>query len=157
MATRDFPFACVVFAEQAGDAQRASVAAMVESALALGAAPVVTVLARGSDALPGARVAHVAAGAPRISAIRAGMTLLANSAVEYALLWPHGAEADLASLRALVDDARDQRATLTALAGADLDHAPVMIARDAWLELLTLGEQGLGAVAARRGERRVAN
>jgi hypothetical protein len=45
---------------------------------------------------------------------------------------------------------------MTAIDGDDLDRSPVLIARDAWLDLMTLGEQGMEAVAARRGITRVA-
>jgi len=98
---------------------------------------------------------HVAPGASPISAVRAGMAQLSNTPAPYAMLWPLAAEADSQRLRALVDDVRRARPALAAFDGADLERGPVMIARDAWLELMTLGERGLAAVAERRGVRRV--
>ena len=52
--------------------------------------------------------------------------------------------------------AQAEGAALAVLEGDDVEHAPLMIARDAWLDLMTLGEQGMTALAARRGLHRVA-
>ncbi|HET7187034.1 MAG TPA: hypothetical protein VFI52_02710, partial [Gemmatimonadaceae bacterium] len=66
------------------------------------------------------------------------------------------AGADVARLSALVRGTQSEGAALALHEGDDLEHAPLMIARDAWLDLMTLGEQGLTAVAERRGLHRVA-
>jgi hypothetical protein len=129
---------------------------MVQAARAAGAHGIVVAVPRGWRAPAHARVVHVAPGASPISAVRAGMAQLSNTPAPYAMLWPLAAEADAQRLRALVDDVRRARPALAAFDGADLERGPVMIARDAWLELMTLGEQSIAAVAERRGLRRVA-
>jgi hypothetical protein len=87
------------------------------------------------------------------------MALLSNTPVRYALLLTFDATAraavDGGSLRTLVEDVRNVGAAVTAFAGTDLDRAPIMIARDSWLDLMTLGEQGMAAVTARRGLREI--
>lgn len=151
-------YAAVLLAEAATADDSMRLDAMMHAASAAGADPVVMVTTRGVPASTGARGTAVAPGAPAISAIRAGMALLANSAVRHALLWRFDARADavpVATLRALADAASRSTSVVTALDGAALDQTPVMIARDAWLELMTLGEQGLDALATSRGVQRV--
>jgi hypothetical protein len=130
-----------------------SLPAMIDAALQAGAQPVVVVLARDADAPANVRVARVNRGATRISALRAGMALLTNTTARLALVWPAEGDAavDANAVAALVGHAREHGAAVTALAAMDLDHSPVIVARDAWLELMTLGEQGIGAVVAKRG------
>ena len=152
----DIVIAVVILASRATAADHEVVAAMVESARTL-AAYVVVVLPKGWRAPPRSRVAHVAPGASAIGAIRAGMAQLSNTPARYALLWPLDAGVvDVARLRRRVDDVAREQSAVGAFAEDDLDHAPVLIARDAWLDLMTLGEGGIGAVAARRGVHRVA-
>jgi hypothetical protein len=147
----------VILAPRAAPSDRDLVAAMVESAHGL-AAYAAVVVPKGWRAPPRSRVVHVPPGISAIGAIRAGMAQLTNTPARYALLWPLEAGAmDGTRLRALVAAAGRERPALAALAGDDLEHGPVMIARDAWLDLMTLGEQGVGAVAARRGLHRVAD
>jgi hypothetical protein len=147
--------AVVILASRAMSADHDRVATMVESARSL-AAYAVVVVPKGWRAPPRSRVAHVAPGVSAVGAIRAGMAQLSNTPARYALLWPLEAGAvDMARLHALVADVARERPALGALSGDDLEHAPVMVARDAWLDLMTLGEQGIGAVAERRGLRRV--
>jgi hypothetical protein len=148
--------AVVILAPRATAADQDRVATMVESARSL-AAYVAVVVPKGWRAPPRSRVAHVASGVSAIGAIRAGMAQLSNTPARYALLWPlEGGAVDATRLRALVADVARERPALGALAGDDVEHAPVMVARDAWLDLMTLGERGIGAVAERRGLRRVA-
>jgi hypothetical protein len=148
--------AVVILAPRATAADHDRVAAMVESARSL-AAYVAAVVPKGWRAPPRSRVVHVAPGVSGIGAIRAGMAQLSNTPARYALLWPLDAGAvDVTRLRALVADVARERPALGALAGDDVEHAPVMVARDAWLDLMTLGERGIGAVAERRGLHRVA-
>jgi hypothetical protein len=102
-------------------------------------------------------VVHVAPGASPISAVRAGMAQLSNTPARYALLWPLEASSiDPDALRALVTETRRDRPPLAAMEGDDPDRAPVMIARDAWLDVMTLGQQGMAAVGVRRGLARIA-
>jgi hypothetical protein len=154
-------FGAVVIAGAMRSGDDASVQAMVRAARAAGANPVVVVVPRGLSLqapIAGASLATVGANGSRIAAVRAGMALLANTSVGFVLLWPFepGAPADAAPLRALADEARGSGAAMIAIAGAELDRSPVLVARDAWLEVMTLGEQGLEAVAARRGVRTIA-
>ncbi|HET9012390.1 MAG TPA: hypothetical protein VFN38_11285 [Gemmatimonadaceae bacterium] len=147
-------FAVVILAGRATPADRDRVAEMVQVARGAGAQAIVAAVPRGWRAPPQSRVVHVPPGSSTISALRLGMAQLGNTAVRYALLWPLEA-ATSPHLPTLVDAVRTERPVLAALEGDDVEHAPVMIARDAWLDLMTLGEQGIGAVADRRGLRRV--
>jgi hypothetical protein len=152
----DVVIGVVILAPRATSADHDRVATMVESARSL-AGYVVVVVPKGWRAPPRSRVVHVAPGVSAIGAIRAGMAQLSNTPAPYALLWPLEAGAvDVARLRVLVADVARKRPAVGALAGDDVEHAPVMVARDAWLDLMTLGEQGIGAVAERRGVHRVA-
>jgi hypothetical protein len=127
--------------------------AMIDAAVLAGAHPVVVVLARDADAPPNVRAARVSAGASRIGALRAGMALLTNTPARLALVWPmeRDATVDANAIASLVTHARQHGAAVTAFSAADLDRSPVIVARDAWLELMTLGEQGMAAVVAKRG------
>jgi hypothetical protein len=152
----ELAIAIVILAPRATPADRDRVVALVESARSF-AAYAAVVVPKGWRAPPRSRVAHVAPGASPIGAIRAGMAQLSNTPAHYALLWPLEAGAvDVERLRALVAGVTRERPALGALAGDDVEHAPVMVARDAWLDLMTVGEQGIGAVAERRGLHRVA-
>jgi hypothetical protein len=154
-ADAEIVVAVVILAPRAAPSDRDLVGEMVESAHGF-AAYAAVVVPKGWRAPPRSRVVHVPPGISAIGAIRAGMAQLSNTPARYALLWPLEAGAvEDARLRALVAAADRERPALAALAGDDLEHAPVMIARDAWLDLMTLGEQGIGAVAARRGLHRV--
>lgn len=154
---RDFPFAVVILAGRASGGDGDRVGVMVQSARDVGADAIVVAVPRGWRAPAHARVVHVAPGASSISAVRAAMAQLSNTPAPYAVLWPLDASpVDVERLRALVHDVKRARPALAAVEGDDLDRGPVMIARDAWLELMTLGEHGIGAVADRRGLHRVA-
>lgn len=149
--TTPLSLACVLLAHSA---DAALVREAADAARGVGAQPVVVVLTPGTDAPDGVRVARVKAGATTISALRAGMALLTNSTARLALVWPLDAASGMVArdaLTVLVDAARTHRAAVTAAQTDDLDRVPVVVARDAWLELVTIGEQGMGAVAARRG------
>lgn len=149
-------FAVVILAARATPSDRERVAEMVRVARATGAQAIVAAVPRGWRAPPHSRVVHVAPGAPSISAIRAGMAQLSNTSVRQAMLWPlDAAGADVARLSALVRGIRSEGAAVAVLDGDDVEHAPLMIARDAWLDLMTLGEQGMAALAERRGLQRV--
>jgi hypothetical protein len=148
--------AVVILAPRAMPSDRDQVVEMVETARSV-ASYVAVVVPKGWRAPPRSRVVHVAPGVSPIGAIRAGMAQLSNTPARYALLWPLArGPVDVARLRALVSGVAGDRPALAALEGDDVEHAPLMIARDAWLDLMTLGEQGMAAVAARRGLHRVA-
>jgi len=137
-------------------AEPARVQAMADAAREAGSQPVVVVLARGVDSPADLRITRVSSGASTISALRAGMALLTNTTAHLALILPLGEDAwTSAQLLALADTARREPAAVTAFEGADLDRSPVIVSRDAWLDVVTLGEQGLGAVANKRGVNRV--
>lgn len=149
-------FAVVILAARATPSDRERVAGMVQTAREAGAHAIVAAVPRGWRSPPHSRVVHVAPGAPAISAIRSGMAQLSNTSVQHAMLWPlEAAGADVARLSALVRGTRSAAADLALLDGDDLEHAPLMIARAAWLDLMTLGEQGMAALAEGRGLHRV--
>lgn len=156
-ADAPLPVAVVILADGAADDARPLVDTMLATARVLGAAPLVVAGPRGWAAHAGARVVHLATGASRTSALRAGMAQLGNSPARYALVWPVGAITDAARLEALLRDAARTRPAFALLEGDDPDRAPVLVGRDAWLDLMTLGEQGMAAVGARCGVHRVAS
>lgn len=149
--TAHVPLAAVLMDQ---GAEPATLRAAVDAARGAGARPIVLVLPRGAEAPADTRVVHVNDGARTISALRAGMALLTNTTARLALVWPLGAgqaSVPADAVLALVSAARDSGAAVTALADDDLERAPIVIARDAWLDLVTIGEQGMAAVATRRG------
>jgi hypothetical protein len=157
-ASRPLDLAAVVLAGGASTSDAPKLQAMVRAARAAGAEPVVVVLPRGIPAPDGARVAPVSAGAKTISGLRTGMALLANSTARFVLLWPFDDEwSDTDGVMPLVEGAQREQAPVTAMEGADLDREPIIVTRDSWLELMTIGEQGMNALAARRGVYRVQN
>lgn len=150
-------FAVVILAARATPGDRERVAEMVQLAREAGAQAIVAAVPRGWRAPPHSRVVHVAPGAPAISAIRSGMAQLSNTSVRHAMLWPlDAAGTGVERLSALVRAIQSEGAALAVLEGDDVEHAPLMIAREAWLDLMTLGEQGMAALAERRGLHRVA-
>jgi len=67
------------------------------------------------------------------------------------LLVPLNAErVSVVALLALIDVAKRDEQAIVAFSSASLDDSAVMLPRDAWLELVTVGESGMNAVAARR-------
>ena len=153
----DPSFAVVILAARATPGDRERVAAMVQVAREAGAHAIVAAVPRGWRAPPHSRVVHVAPGAPVISAMRLGMAQLSNTSARHAVLWPlEAAGAGVARLTELVRGAQSGGPPLALLEGDEVEHAPVSIAREAWLDLMTLGEQGLTALAERRGLHRVA-
>lgn len=149
-------FAVVVVASRASPADRERVAEMVGIARAIGARGIVVAVPKGWRAPAHARVVHATPGAPTISGVRLAMAQLSNTSARYVLLWPLESAAGADALGALVSGVRREQPALAALEGDELDRDPVMLARGSWLELMTLGEQGMQAVADRLGVRRVA-
>jgi hypothetical protein len=130
---------------------------MARAAADLGAAPVIVSVPPDIELPPGSRVVRTRAHGSAIAAIRLGMAQLANTMARSVLLWPHdGAQPSLVALLALVDEAKRSSDAIVAFEDAPLDRSPIIVPRDAWLELVTLGEGGLVAVAARRRVARVA-
>jgi hypothetical protein len=142
-------FAVVILASRAAPADRERVTEMVEIARGLGAHGIVVAVPKGWRAPAQSRVVHATPGAPTISAIRLSMAQLSNTSARYVLLWSLEAAADVDALEALVTGVARDRPTLAILAEHDLDRDPVMLARDAWLELMTLGEHGMASLASR--------
>ena len=157
---RSFSLAALLLAPDATASDVDALETMSREAAALGAAPVIVALPPDVAPPSGARVVRTKPGGARVTAIRLGMAQLTNTTARVVLLHPLTAEPSSAStLRALVQGfARAMPASdrIVALAGASLDHSPVLVPRDAWLELVTLGEGGLDALAARRPVHRVA-
>jgi hypothetical protein len=148
-------FAVVILASRASPADRERVTEMVLTARTLGGRAIVVAVPKGWRAPAHARVVHATPGAPIISSVRLAMAQLSNTPARYVILWPLESAAGADALRALVVGVARERPTLAALEGDDLDRDPVMLARAAWLELMTLGEHGMAAVASRLGLHRV--
>jgi hypothetical protein len=147
--------AVVILASRASPADRERVAEMVGMARTLGARAIVVAVPKGWRAPAHARVVHAVPGAPTISALRLAMAQLSNTPARYVLLWPLESAAGPDALKALVAGVTHERPAFALLEGDDPDHDPAMLAREAWLELMTLGEQGMQAVAERLGARRI--
>ena len=157
MTARVFPFAGLLIAHDSLPADGVRVADLVRTLVEAGASPVVVALAPDVDAPAGARVVRTRASGSAIAAIRLGMAQLANTVVPAVLLVPLRAErTSLVALLALVDAARRDERAIVAFSDASLDESALLLPRDAWLELVTVGEGGMDAVAARRRVVRVA-
>jgi hypothetical protein len=151
-----FPLAALLVAQDAAESDAEPLASMARDATAAGAAQLVVALPPGVQAPEGARVVRTKPGGSAVTALRLGMAQLTNTTARAVLVVPlRGAHPPLVSLLALVDVGKRGGDELVVLAGAALDASPVLIPRDAWLELVTLGEGGMDAVAARRGVLRV--
>jgi hypothetical protein len=151
MTTRAFPFAALVLAHDASDADTPLIGELARASAEAGATPVV-VAAPIDCALPsGARLVRTRPGGSAIAAIRMGMAQLTNTVARAAIVAHHGAaERSLIALLALVDAAKRAEDAIIAFEHAPLDDGVLLVPRDAWLELVTIGEGGMSAVAARR-------
>ncbi|HEX7977721.1 MAG TPA: hypothetical protein VF461_03920 [Gemmatimonadaceae bacterium] len=157
MTSQAFPIAALVLGHDADPSQIAAITALAAMARDLGAAPVVVAVPPGIELPAPARVVRTRVSGSRIGAIRLGMAQLANTPARVVLLLPQaGSAPSLVTLLSLVDAAKRAPDSLVAFAGAPLDESPVLVPRDAWLELVTVAENGLDAVAARRRVERVA-
>ena len=145
-----FPFAGLVTAAQATSADAARLAGLAQMVADAGASPVI-VAAPADVPLEGLRVVRTRPHGTSIAAIRLGMAQLTNTVARAVLLVPLEAESVmLTSMLALVDAGKRAEGAIVALEGASLDRSPLLVPRDAWLELVTLGESGIDAVATRR-------
>jgi hypothetical protein len=157
MTASVFPFAGLVLAHDALPVDAPRLAVVARTLADAGASPVVIALAPDVEAPSGARVVRTRAHSSAIAAIRLGMAQLTNTVARAVLLVPLGAEMpSLVSLLALVDAAKGDAQALVAFANASLDGSTLLLPRDAWLELVTVGESGMETVAARRRTIRVA-
>jgi hypothetical protein len=157
MTAQAFPIAALVLGHDADTSRTAALSALVAMARDAGAAPVVVAVPPGIELPAPARVVRTRPSGSRIGAIRLGMAQLANSPARVVLLLPSShATPSLVELLSLVDASKRAPDAVVAFAGASLDGSPVVVPRDAWLELVTVAENGLDAVAARRRVERVA-
>jgi hypothetical protein len=157
MTSQAFPLAALVVAHDADPSRVAAIAAMVATSRDLGAVPIVVAAPPTIELPVTARVVRTREAGSRINAIRLGMAQLANTPARVVLLWPHDAPTpSLVHLLSMADAAKRAPDAIVALDGALLDGSPIFVPRDAWLELVTLGESGLDALAARRRVERVA-
>ena len=157
MTARVFPFAGLVIAHDATPADAGRLADLARVVADAGAAPVVAAVAPNVDAPADVRVVRTRPQGSPIAAIRLGMAQLTNTVAQSVLLVPLGAEpASLVALLALADAAKRDVRAIIAVDNASLDTSPLLVPRDAWLELVTVGESGMNAVAARRRVLRVA-
>jgi len=146
--------AAVLLAHATDDAVQLQ--SMVDDLRAISAHPVVVTMAPASIAPADVRVVRMQAHAAFITAVRMGMAQLTNTPVQWALLWTQSATVPgVARLRDLVAGIPAARSALVAMEGGDLDTGPVLIGRTAWLELMTVGEAGMSALAARHPVHRV--
>jgi hypothetical protein len=156
MTARVFPFAGLLIAHGASPADAIRLADVARAVTDAGASPVVAALAPDVDAPAGVRVVRTRFQSSTIAAIRLGMAQLTNTVAQAALLVPLDAKwTSLASLLALVDAAKRDAQAVVAFSDAGLDESALLVPRDAWLELVTVGESGMNAVAARRRVLRV--
>ena len=156
MTSQAFPIAALVLGHGADPSRAGALGALATTARDVGASPVVVAVPPGIELAAPARVVRTRASGSRIGAIRLGMAQLANSPARVVLLLPQSDGApSLVELLALIDASKRAPEAMVAFAGASLDESPVLVPRDAWLELVTVGEHGLDAVAARRRVERV--
>lgn len=152
-----FSLAALILAHDATDADAATLESLARDVTTIGAAPVVLAVPPDVEAPADTRVVRVKRGGSPVTALRLGMAQLTNTTAQAVLIVPlRGATRPLVSLLALLDAARRSDDALIAFEGAMLDDSPVLVPRDAWLELVTIGEGGIDAVAARRSVQRVA-
>lgn len=153
---RVFPFAGLLIAPDATPADSIRIADLARVMADAGASPVVGAVAPSVDPPAEMRVVRTRPQGSAIAAIRLGMAQLANTVAQAVLLAPLGAEpASLVALLALVDAAKRDVRAIVAFDDASLDSSPLLVPRDGWLELVTVGESGMNAVAARRRVLRV--
>ena len=151
MTARAFPFAALVLAHDAAESDATRIAEVARAAAEAGATPVVVAAPFECDLPSGARLVRVRAGGPAVAAIRVGMAQLTNTVARAAIVAHHGAaETSVIALLALVDAAKRSADAIVAFERAALDDGVLVVPRDAWLDLVTLGESGMSAVAARR-------
>ena len=156
MTSRAFPFAALVLAHDATEADAARIAEVARAAADAGASPVVVAAPFDCELPNGARLVRTRAGGSEIAAIRVGMAQLTNTVARAAIVAPHGARStSLVALLALVDAAKRAQDAVVTFEEGSLEGSVVIVPRDAWLELVTVGESGMGAVAARRSLVRV--
>ena len=157
MTTRAYPYAALVLAHDATPADAARLGQVTRAAADAGASPVVVAAPFDLELPSGARLVRTRTGGSVIAAIRVGLAQLTNTVSRAALVAHHSArQTSLVALLALVDGAKRAQDAIVAFERDSLEGSVLMIPRDAWLELVTLGESGMEAVAARRSVVRIA-
>lgn len=150
--TNDGALAAIVLAPSVTDGDATRVHRMVDILREAGASPIVVAQPKSVPMPIHGRLVSVKDGSTTITAIRLAMSQLANTPARAVLLWPvAGDQAQAAEIHALARAAAEGPDRMVALEDADLDRSPIVLPRDAWLELMTLGEHGMGAVGMRRG------
>lgn len=145
MSNEAFPVACVVL----GGDDPSALAAAVQRATEAGAAPVVVPLPPGRERPPGAQVVTTGAGVTTIGALRRAMAALANTPAMGLLLWEAERPGSARAARTVLEAARRTGAPIVIAEDRGRALTPTWYARDTWLELMTVGEQGLDAVHER--------
>lgn len=146
----------IVLAPSATDGDAARVHRMVDMLREAGAMPIVVAQPKSVPVPIHGRLVTVKEGTTSITAIRLAMSQLANTPARAVLLWPAVGDAVTSDdIHALARAAADSPARMVALEDADLDRSPIVLPRDTWLELMTLGEHGMNAVGTRRGVDRI--
>ena len=158
MTARVFPFAGLLIAHDASPTDAGGLADLARGVADAGASPIIVALPANVDAPAGTRVVRTRARSSAIAAIRLGMAQLTNTVAQAVLLVPLTAKpASLVALLALVDAAKRDERAMVAFDNANLNASTLLLPRDAWLELVTVGESGMNAVAARRRVIRVSS
>lgn len=145
MSNEPFPVACVVL----GGADPSALAEAVQLAAGVGAAPVVVPLPAGAARPAGAQVVTTAPGVTGIGALRRAMAALANTPAVGLLLWETERPASARVARTVLEAALRTGAPIVIPEAGGRPLTPVWYSRDTWLELMTVGEQGLDAVHRR--------
>src|SRR5215218_6151137 len=126
----DFPFAALLLAHDATDADAELLESMARDASTSGAAPVVVALPSDVVAPSGTRVVRAKREGAAVTTLRLGMAQLTNTSARAVLLLPlRGAQRPLISLLALLDDAKRAGEAIIAFEGAALDDSPVLVQR----------------------------
>jgi hypothetical protein len=146
-----FPFAGLLIAHDASAPDASRLAELARTLTDAGASPVVVAVAPDVEAPPDTRVVRTRARGAAIAAVRLGMAQLTNTVARAALLVPFRTErVSLVTLLALLDAGKRTEGAIVGLEGTVLDRSPLLVPRDAWLELVTLGDGGLEAVIRQR-------
>jgi hypothetical protein len=157
MTARTYPFAALVLAHDATESNGVQVARVAGAAADAGAMPVVVAAPFDLELPSDARLVRTRPGGSAIAAIRVGMAQLTNTVARAAVVAHHAApRSSLVAMLSLVDAAKRAQDAVVAFAGDSLDRSVFVVPRDGWLELVTVGESGLEAVAARRRVVRIA-
>lgn len=164
---REFPFACVLLgcartltgASAAAEERKPGVRAIdlvVKVAVEAGADPVIAVTPPAVHVAPPVRVVTAPEGAGFATALRLGLSQLANSSATGTLIWPiELSDVELSTVLAVLDARKRAAAAVVVPAYAARPGFPCFLARDAWLEAMTLADGGPEAIFAQLSARLV--